>query len=86
MKYSEHIFEQVGKQRFKPSPNQWTDPAAHKIENEFDMDHVSSAEPPPTRDILNQIKKKKISKRKQKDRLADKSVQLAERLGTKAYK
>lgn len=88
------IFEQLDKKRFKQSPNQWTDPTAYKIENEFDDVNVIpfstatafSDEPINTRHILKQIKKKKVSKRKQGDRLADKGVRLAERLRTNPYK
>lgn len=88
------IFKQLDKKRFKQSPNQWTDPTAYKIENEFDDVNVIpfstatafSDEPINTRHILKQIKKKKVSQQKQGDRLADKGVRLAERLRTNPYK
>ena len=94
MNTTDLIFEQIGKKRFKQSPNQWTDPTAHKIENEFDdvdftpfpMDTPSGEKPISARNILNQIKKKKLTKQNQKDRLADKSVRLAERLSANPYK
>ena len=88
------IFKQLDKKRFKQSPNQWTDPTAYKIENEFDdVDAIpfstatpSTDDPINTRHILKQIKKKKLSKGKQGDRLVDKGVRLAERLRTNPYK
>ena len=94
MNTTDLIFEQIDKKRFKQSPNQWTDPTGFKIENEFDDVNVipfstataSSDEPISTRHILKQIKKKKVSKRKQGDRLSDKGVRLAERLRTNPYK
>ena len=63
------IFKQLDKKRFKQSPNQWTDPTAYKIENEFDdVDAIpfstatpSTDDPINTRHILKQIKKKKLS-------------------------
>ena len=93
MNTTDFIFEQIDKKRFKQSPNQWTDPTAYKIENEFDDVNVIPfpMETPPSdasvnaRDILKQVKKK-VSKKKHKDRLADKGVRLAERMGANPYK
>ena len=63
--------------------NKWVNPSKrHKTENEFprqDATPYTSATSFDT--IKNQVRKKKVSRKSKKERIADKSVSLADKVG-----
>ena len=63
--------------------NKWVNPSKRqKIEDEFPPQEPVTYIPPTSFDtIKNQVRKKKVSRKSKKERIADKSVSLAERLG-----
>jgi hypothetical protein len=87
------IKEQVGKKNVIHAPSKWVYPAGNQTEDEF---HTSGEIPygmtPSTPDVASfptitkQVNKKKVSKKSKRDRIAEKSVLLADRLEYKPYK
>ena len=63
--------------------NKWVNPSKRqKTENEFPSQDATTYIHPTSFDtIKNQVRKKKVSRKSKKERIADKSVSLAERLG-----
>ena len=63
--------------------NKWVNPSKRqKTEDEFPSQDATTYIHPTSFDtIKNQVRKKKVSKKPKKERIADKSVSLAERLG-----
>ena len=64
--------------------NKWLNPPPRKpkTEDEFPPQDATTCIRPTSFDtIKNQVRKKKVSRKSKKDRIADKSVSLAERLG-----
>ena len=63
--------------------NKWVNPPPKmKTEDEFPPQDATTYIPPTSFDtIKKQVKKKKTTKKSPKDRIADKSILLAERLG-----
>ena len=64
--------------------NRWVNPPSRnqKTENEFPSQDAVTYIPPTTfNTIKKQVRKKKVSKKSKEQRIADKSVSLAERLG-----
>jgi hypothetical protein len=68
--------------------NKWVNPSSRmKTENEVPPLNSTNCISPPSFDIIKkQVGKKKVSKKSKKDRIADKSVLLADRLESDAYK
>ena len=63
--------------------NKWVNPSKRqKTEDEFPSQEPVTYIPPTSYDtIKNQLRKKKVSRKSEKERIADKVVSLAERLG-----
>ena len=64
--------------------NKWVNPPPRKpkTEDEFPSQDATTYISATSFDTLkNQVRKKKVSRKSKKDRIADKSVSLAERLG-----
>ena len=77
--------EQVGKKNVTHSPSKWVYPTENQTEDEF---HASDEIPYGTTPnatsfavMKKQVRKKKVSKKSKEQRIEDKSVSLAERLG-----
>ena len=68
--------------------NKWVNPASRiKADDEFpSQDLINFISPTSFDTIKKQVGKKKVSKKSKKDRIADKSVLLADRLESDAYK
>ena len=83
------ILIQLDRERIKRTGDRWTTAQGLRLENEFpDADAVPYRKPtdpdtnkPSVSTITTQVRKKKVSKKSTKERIADKSVSLAERLG-----
>ena len=83
------IMMQVDKTRFNPKPDMWVRLPELKSESQFlDTDVVPYRKPtdpdpnkPSVSTITTQVRKKRVFKKSPKDRIADKSILLAERLG-----
>ena len=88
------ILNQLDRERIKRTGDRWTTAQGLRLENEFpDANAVPYRKPtdpdtnkPSVSTITTQVKKKKVSKKSLKDRIADKSVSLAERLEYQTYK
>jgi len=88
------ILIQIDKERIKRTGDRWTTAQGLRLENEFpDANAVPYGKPtdpdtnkPSVSTITTQVKKKRVSKKPLKDRIADKSVSLAERLEYQTYK
>jgi len=88
------ILIQLDKERFKRTTDRWTTAQGLKLENEFPdanaVPYGNQVDPdtkkPSVLTIMKQVKKKRVSKKSLKDRVADKSVSLAERLEYQTYK
>jgi hypothetical protein len=88
------ILIQLDKERIKRTGDRWTTAQGLRLENEFpDANAVPYGKPtdpdtnkPSVSTITTQVKKKRVSKKPLKDRIADKSVSLAERLEYQTYK
>ena len=67
--------------------NKWVNPSKRqKTEDEFPSQDATTYIYPTSFDtIKNQVKKKRVSRKSKKDRIADKSVSLAERLGIRNH-
>ena len=86
------ILIQLDKERITRTENRWTSAQGVRVENEFPQTDFPQNELPPQDTttyipptsfdtIKNQVRKKKVSRKSKKERIADKSVSLAERLG-----
>ena len=88
------ILIQLDKERFKKTTDRWTTAHGLRLENEFPdanaVPYGKQVDPdinkPSVSTITKQVKKKKVSKKSKKDRIADKSVFLADRLKSHSYK
>jgi hypothetical protein len=88
------ILIQLDKERFKRTTDRWTTAQGLRLENELsDANAVSNGKQvdpdinkPKFRTITTQVRKKKLSKKSKKDRVAEKSVFLADRLKSHSYK
>ena len=84
---------QLDKERLKRTSERWTSAQGLQSENEFpEPNAVPFGMNPSTPDstsfstITKQVNKKRVSKRSKRDRIAEKSVLLADRLEYKPYK
>ena len=86
------ILIQLDKERIKRTENRWTSAQGVRVENEFPQSVSPQNELPPQDAITythantfntmkKQLRKKKVSKKSKRERIADKSVSLGERLG-----
>lgn len=68
--------------------NKWVNPSPrNKAEDEVPPEDGTNCIPAPSFDtIKKQVRKKKVSKKRKKDRIADKIALLTNRLGYEAYK
>jgi hypothetical protein len=80
--------EQVSKKNVTHSPSKWVYPTENQTENEFqNSDEIPYGVTPSTPDatsfstITKQVNKKRVSKKSKRDRIAERSVSLSERLG-----
>ena len=88
------ILIQLDKERFKRTTDRWTTAQGLRLENEFPdanaVPYGKQVDPdinkPSVSTITKQVKKKKVSKKSKKDRIAEKSVFLADRLKSHSYK
>jgi hypothetical protein len=88
------ILIQLDKERFKRTTDRWTTAQGLRVENEFPdanaVPYGKQVDPdinkPSVSTITKQVKKKKVSKKSKKDRIAEKSVFLADRLKSHSYK
>ena len=88
------ILIQLDKERFKRTTDRWTTAQGLRLENEFpDANAVPDGKQvdpdinkPSVSTITKQLRKKRVSKKSLKDRIADKSVSLAEGLRSHSYK
>jgi hypothetical protein len=84
MKSWKQIIEQTNKPRLKPTSIQWLHPEPFKLPKVQSNGSSSKSYDFPT--IMGQLNKKRISRRSQKNRLADKSILLADVLRSNSYK
>ena len=79
--------DQVGKKDVTHRPSQWVYPTTTQTEDEFYTSHeIPYGTTPDTTSfptITKQVRKKGVSKKSKKDRIAAKSVSLSERLGNR---
>ena len=88
------ILIQLDKERFRRTTDRWTTAQGLRLENEFPdanaVPYRQQVDPdinkPKISTITKQVKKKRVSKKPLKDRIADKSVSLAEGLQSQTYK
>jgi hypothetical protein len=88
------ILIQLDKERFRRTTDRWTTAQGLRLENEFPdanaVPYGKQVDPdinkPSVSTITKQVKKKKVSKKSKKDRIAEKSVFLADRLKSHSYK
>jgi hypothetical protein len=88
------ILIQLDKERFKRTTDRWTTAQGLRLENEFPdanaVPYGKQVDPdinkPKISTITKQVRKKRVSKRSKKDRIADKTASLAERLQSQTYK
>ena len=88
------ILIQLDKERFKRTTDRWTTAQGLRLENEFPdanaVPYGKQVDPdtnkPSVSTITKQLRKKSISKKSKKDRIAEKSVFLADRLKSHSYK
>jgi hypothetical protein len=82
------ILIQLDKERFRRTTDRWTTAQGLRLENEFPdanaVPYGKQVDPdinkPSVSTITTQVKKKKVSNKSKGDRIADKSVLLADRL------
>ena len=94
MRDLDDILVQLGSTRFQPKSHRWVTLPELRSESEFpdadvspDQSHShTSVSNLRFRTITKQVRKKKLSKKSTKERIADKSVLLADRLDCKPYK
>ena len=88
------ILVQLDRTRFQPKSGRWITLPGLRSESEFPnadaVPYRKQVDPdtnkPSISTITTQVRKKKISKKSTKERIADKSVLLADRLDRKPYK
>ena len=88
------ILVQLGRTRFQPKSNRWVTLPELRSESEFpdadvvpDQSHShASVSNLRFRTITKQVRKKEVSRKSKRERIADKSVLLADRLDCKPYK
>ena len=88
------ILVQLDRERFKTTGNRWTTAQGLRQENEFPdangVPYGKQVDPdtnkPSVSTITTQVRKTKVSEKPLKDRIADKSVLLADRLTIQTYK
>ena len=87
------LLVQLDKERLKRTSERWTSAQGLQLENEFPKPNaVPFGMTPSTPDltsfstITKQVNKKRVSKKSKKDRIAEKSVLLADRLEYQTYK
>jgi hypothetical protein len=88
------ILIQLDKERFRRTTDRWTTAQGLRLENEFPdanaVPYGKQVDPdtnkPSVSTITTQLRKKRVSKKSLKDRIADKSVLLADRLKSHSYK
>ena len=88
------ILVQLDRTRFQPKSDRWITLPELRSESEFPDTDVAPDQPHSYasvsnlrfRTITKQVRKKKLSKKSTKERIADKSVLLADRLDRKPYK
>jgi len=88
------ILIQLDKERFKRTTDRWTTAQGLRLENEFPdanaVPYGKQVDPdtnkPSVSTITKQLRKKRISKKPKKDRVAEKSVFLADRMKSHSYK
>jgi hypothetical protein len=89
-----NILIQLDKKRFRRTTDRWTTAQGLRLENEFPdanaVPYGKQVDPdinkPSVSTITKQVKKKKVSNKFKRDRIADKSVLLADRLDIQTYK
>jgi hypothetical protein len=88
------ILIQLDKERFRRTTDRWTTAQGLRLENEFPdanaVPYRQQVDPdinkPNISTITTQVRKKRVSKRSKKDRIADKTASLAEGLQSQTYK
>ena len=88
------ILIQLDKERFRRTTDRWTTAQGLRLENEFPdanaVPYGKQVDPdtnkPSVSTITKQLRKKRVSKKPKKDRIAEKSVFLADRLKSHSYK
>jgi hypothetical protein len=88
------ILIQLDKERFRRTTDRWTTAQGLRLENEFPdanaVPYGKQVDPdinkPSVSTITTQLRKKRVSKKPKKDRVAEKSVFLADRLKSHSYK
>ena len=86
------ILIQLDKERIKRTENRWTSAQGVRVENEFPQTDFPQNELPPQdtttythantfNTMKKQVRKKKVSKKSKRERIADKSISLSERVG-----
>ena len=89
-----NILIQLDKERFRRTTDRWITAKGLILKNELPDENAvtyrQQVDPdinkPSVSTITTQVKKKKVSKKPKKDRIADKSVFLADRLDIQTYK
>ena len=88
------ILIQLDKERFRRTTDRWTTTQGLRLKNELPDENAvtyrQQVDPdinkPSVSTITKQVKKKKVSNKFKRDRIADVSVRLAERLEIQTYK
>ena len=88
------ILIQLDKERFRTTTDRWTTAQGLRLKNELPdanaVPYGKQVDPeinkPSVSTITEQVKKKKVSNKFKRDRIADKSVLLANRLDIQTYK
>jgi hypothetical protein len=88
------ILIQLDKERFRRTTDRWTTSQGLRLKNELPDENAvpygQQVDPdnnkPSVSTITTQVKKKKVSNKFKRDRIADKSVSLANRLDIQTYK
>ena len=89
-----NILIQLDKERFRRTTDRWITAKGLILKNEFPDENAipyrQQVDPdtnkPSVSTITKQVKKKKVSKKSKKDRIAEKSVFLADRMKSHSYK
>jgi hypothetical protein len=89
-----NILIQLDRKRFRRTTDRWTTAKGLRLKNEFPdanaVPYGKQVDPdinkPSVSTITKQVKKKKVSNKFKRDRIADKSVLLADRLDIQTYK
>jgi hypothetical protein len=89
-----NILIQLDKERFRRTTDRWTTAQGLRLKNELPdanaVPYGKQVDPdtnkPSVSTITTQVKKKKVSNKSKGDRIADKTVLLADRLKSHSYK